>query len=130
MKTQTTNRPQKFTTGHRKENKCYFQAFIAQAVIENKIMTLAELRIYSGDGAKVTACFWANHDSRSGSGWASGYGYCKLSSAAHEAIVNAGIDLSEPIGGRGVSAIYDAMEAIARMYAGENAIINVIRTHQ
>lgn len=50
----------------------------------------------------------------SGYGTASGYGYCKLSQAASDALADAGYELVEDIGGRGTNAVRDALTAIVR----------------
>ena len=49
----------------------------------------------------------------SGRGTAGGYGYCKKSAAFQDAISAAGIRLSRHIGGAGMSAVEEAMQAIA-----------------
>jgi hypothetical protein len=112
----------KFTTSHRKEGKCWFEEYAiitadalyvpAQGPAEaSKPITL---RLY-GTGAKNFACLWVNTHGlhTSGSGSAGGYGYCRKSAAADEAISNAGFTLSKNIHGVGESAIKEALGAIA-----------------
>lgn len=117
------NAKTKFTTSHRKENKCWwFEEF--------SIITPAELytpqsgpreahkpitlRLY-GTGSMNFACLWVNTHGlhTSGSGSAGGYGYHRPSQAAANAIRNAGFSLSKDIGGVGTGAIKDALAAIA-----------------
>lgn len=98
------------------------------------------LRIYSTD-AKSYCCLWV-HDNcswvkgcrdsyyRSGSGSAGGYGYHRASAAAQNAIYNAGITLSEDIGGRGDAAIEEAVHAIAAaMWGADGYYIHVTRAN-
>ena len=91
--------------------------------------TPVTLRLYTKTGNRWTACVWIN-GTRSGqevygagSGTASGYGYHKPSAAAGEAIAKAGIQLSEPIDGRGDEAIRSAVLAIAQAVTGKRKII-------
>lgn len=77
---------------------------------------IVNLRIYHTQ-AKTTACIWL-HGGRDfhnlGGGKATGYNYHRSSQAVENALESAGIELSEPIGGRGDSAIRSALEAIAK----------------
>ena len=127
----------KFTTSHRKENKCYFESYTAIVDgVDHKgnptKKTPVELRLY-GTGNKNFACLWV-HDSsnsgvsRNGSGSAGGYGYHRPSAAAAEAIRNAGIKLSEDISGRGGQAIESAVKAIAEALGYSNVF--VFHAHQ
>lgn len=50
---------------------------------------------------------------RSGSGSAGGYGYHKESAAIQAALIAAGVQLSEAVGGRGDGALRDALLATA-----------------
>lgn len=62
------------------------------------------------------ACIWINRGETHarGAGRASGGGYCKESAAAQYAISDAGIELENAIDGVGLSAIRDALSAIAK----------------
>jgi hypothetical protein len=108
----------KFTSSHRKENKCYLTVY--QILVRDssdcrgRMHTPVELRLY-GTGNTNTACLWINHGEihTQGSGRAGGYGYHRPSAAAAEAISNAGFSLSRSIGGVGDSAIEEALIAIA-----------------
>ena len=78
-------------------------------------------RIYWSKGATCYACVWVhgssapkNPVSTSGGGKAGGYGYHKASAALEAALDDAGVVLSEAIGGRGESAMTDALAAMAR----------------
>ena len=126
----------KFTRSHRKEGKYYFNSYTAIVDgidYEGKPTkkTPVELRLY-GTGSKNYACLWVNdiksNIHTSGSGSAGGYGYHRPSAAAAEAIMNAGIDLSEHIDGRGESAIEEAVKAIAEALGYVNPF--VFHAHQ
>lgn len=124
MNATLTDRPQKFTTKHRRETPCYFAQWSAgdldaEPWPDGTLPELVTLRTYATPrGSTVTAALWTQSadrsEHRSGTGSAGGGGYHKASAAAHEAIRNAGIDLSERIDGRGESAIASAVLAIAR----------------
>lgn len=127
--TYNKNAKTKFTTFHRKENKCYFDSYTALAAgtdYDGKpdLRPIVELRLY-GTGNTNTAAIWVHAENMqdsgrgaepihtSGSGAAGGYGYHRPSAAAGEAIRNAGFELSENISGVGESAIIRAVKAIA-----------------
>jgi len=119
--TYNKNAKTKFTTFHRKENKCYFDSYSAIVIrpdYEGKpsVFTPVEIRLY-GTGNSNTAALWVNDSvsgiHTSGTGQAGGYGYHRPSAAAREAIYNAGFELSEDISGRGENAIERAVKAIA-----------------
>lgn len=121
--TYNKNAKTKFTTFHRKENKCYFDSYSAIVIrpdYEGKpsVFTPVELRLYS-TGISNTAAIWINDSASdthtSGTGSAGGYGYHRPSAAASEAIRNAGITLDKDISGVGESAIEAAVKAIAEM---------------
>ena len=91
----------------------------------DKGRSVLELRFY-GSGSTVYAVTWIHAweygpdfakagytASCRGYGKAGGYGYHKVSAAAQEAFRAAGITLSEDIGGRGDSAIEEALKAFA-----------------
>jgi hypothetical protein len=97
---------------HRKENRGFNAEY---SLITKDFKNPITLRTYWTGGATHYACLWINTDKIhcSGSGSAGGGGYDKESAAIAEAIQTAGITLSGNIGGRGQSAIYDAITAIA-----------------
>ena len=69
----------------------------------------------SGDGAGPVYCsVWINHHPYyvSGRGKAGGYGYHKGSAAFQDACDSAGIELSQPVDGRGDSLVKEAIFAI------------------
>ena len=95
------------------------------AYYKGEILEPVILRLYIGRSRSahtVYAAIWCNernaktgeYVSACGHGKAGGYGYCKQSAAADDAIRNAGIALSESISGVGQRAVEDAMRAIAR----------------
>ena len=116
----------KFTTSHRKEGKCYFHSYTVISLAEKpwadgQMREVITARIY-GTGSGNTACLWINAPYTkkypeglhvSGSGRAGGYGYHRPSAALGEAIVNAGFTLDSCISGRGESAMWEALLAIA-----------------
>lgn len=71
----------------------------------------------NGNGMGPLYCsVWVYGDSlyTSGTGKASGGGYCKRSAAAQAAFDSAGVKLSERIDGVGMEAVRDALRAIGR----------------
>lgn len=54
-----------------------------------------------------------------GIGRAAGYGYCKRSAAAYEAMSNAGIKFNQHFAGAGLEKVRQALELIARTFAGD-----------
>ena len=100
---------------HRKAYKCFHSYSIIDL---NAGLERAVIHLYqSGSGARDYARLWVySHDAfldATGSGMAGGSGYHRPSAAAQVAFEEAGITLSEPIDGRGESAIKDAMRALA-----------------
>lgn len=75
-------------------------------------------RIYWSKGGTCYACVWIYAHKKgvsvSGGGRATGYGYHKASAALQSALDDAGVQLHENIGGRGESAMVDALGAIAK----------------
>lgn len=119
--TYNKNAKTKFSSFHRKENKCYFDSYTALAACTNyegkpDLKAVVELRIY-GTGNSSSAAIWLHGEDihTSGTGAAGGYGYHRPSAAASEAIRNAGIELDQNISGVGDSAIESAVKAIAEM---------------
>lgn len=116
------NRAPKFNINHRKENHFYKQITAIAISEDRRAYDAVILRLYATD-SRHYACLWTKSNCswdkaqdlwRNGSGSAGGYGYHRASAAAEEAIENAGIELSETIGGRGDNAMREAVEAIAR----------------
>lgn len=112
-----------FNRNHRKEKHFTYQ--FTATVVDKETMQAYEatiLRIYNTQGRSY-ACIWVKSNCswdnalpfwREGSGWAGGYGYNRESAAAENAIANCGIILDEYIGGRGLSKVEEAVEAITR----------------
>lgn len=110
--------PNKFSTSHRKEGKCFFSSVSVISLAgkpwgDGRLDPEISLRLY-GTGSKNFACLWISGHNRRGSGSAGGYGYHRPSAAAQEAINNAGISLALPIDGRGEESMREALLAIAR----------------
>ncbi len=111
---------------NRKE-KHFYQQYSVAVKDGKEIHVPVMLRLY-GTGAMSYACLWVQRAGKdqawgSGGGRAGGYGYHRPSQAAGDAIINAGIELSEDIGGRGDSAIEHALKAIAEAYGYKNPTI-------
>ena len=141
MNTQTTQtvtlpspeKSTKFSRSHRRENGGFQQEFTAlvhpgpEGARYNEMRAVVTLRIY-GTAARNYACLWTAGDkpehSRNGSGQAGGYGYHRPSSAAQEAIENAGFALSRRIDGVGDSAIREAVLAIAACLGFPQALLH------
>lgn len=107
---------------NRKEDKFRYQ----YTVITPALSAIIELRLYT-TAARCYACIWVRDGKSntyvSGGGYAGGYGYHKASQAVETALRDAGITLSEPIGGRGDSAIQDALKAIANELGYADSVI-------
>jgi len=121
----------KFTPSHRKEGKGFHKEFALVLPHTDcpggpRANAIATLRIY-WPGTVCYACLWINTEPvhTSGSGSAGGYGYCKMSAAAGEAIANAGITLSRSISGVGESAVCEAMHAIAAALGHPDALLHI-----
>jgi hypothetical protein len=115
--------------GNKKE---MVSAYSAVGVINGELREVVTVRCYMGRSSSasvVYASIWVHTPNgyTGGKGKAGGYGYCKESAAIGEAITSAGIELSQSIDGRGVSAIREAMEAIA-IACGVNGEVLII-TH-
>lgn len=81
------------------------------------------VRLYvTGTTHHVCAWFHGNVDHGSGYGRAGGYGYCKTSAAVGEALHAAGVELSEPISGRGISMVRDALMAVGKKLTGKRKL--------
>ena len=118
-------------TAHRKEGGAGFQRQLTAVCIDGKEITeVATLRTYASSTFNTwSACVWlhvATWDAASAS--ASGYGYCKQSAAAAQALKNLGFDFEEPIyGGVGMYTIEKAFQAAAEKITGKDC--QVITAH-
>lgn len=103
---------------YRKERGFYRQISILDPADGSDIITA---RFYWPGESICYCCIWVYGNSvhGSGAGRAGGYGYHKKSAALSEAIADSGIKLSDAIGGRGDSAMYAALDAIARAVTGK-----------
>jgi hypothetical protein len=128
MKVTLTDRENKFNVRDRVEDKPGLSK--VYIVLDNKVKKILECRVYWKTGFNTcTACLWVYNDIyTNGSGNANGSGYHKPSKAVAYAIDNAGIDLDDDIGGRGDSAIREALTAIAMEVSGKKTI-HLIETH-
>lgn len=100
---------------HRKEKGFCRQISILDPADGAAIVT-ARLYWPGRDGGSTCyACVWINaRDAHgAGGGKAGGYGYHKESAAIEAALTDAGVALSENIGGVGDSAVSAALEAVA-----------------
>ena len=82
----------------------------------------------SGDGASPVYCSLWVHCSPyhvSGRGIAKGYGYHKPSAAFQDACDSAGIELSQPVDGRGDDAVRAAMFAIGKVLGFARADLHI-----
>ena len=82
----------------------------------------------SGDGASPVYCSLWIHCSPyyvSGRGKAGGYGYHKASAAFQEACVSAGIELSQPVDGRGNDMVREAIIVIGEALGFERAELHI-----
>jgi len=117
-----------FKTAHRKEYKMYqeYSALVPDLNYPNRLKAVVTLRTY-WPAQTAYACLWVHGSDidTSGSGSAGGYGYCKESAAAAEAIDNAGIQLSESVSGVGTQAIEQAVLAIAAAIGRADALLHV-----
>ena len=119
---------QKFNSKHRKENRFWCEESVVGIDKDGEIIQPVIARFYATQ-ARIYCCLWIHGEPyTSGSGWAGGYGYHKASAALQEAITNAGFTLSEPIDGRGDTAIDAALLAIA-YYASRITSARIIRAH-
>lgn len=90
---------------------------------------LVVARIYwPADVAYCVAWVYGDDSHGRGCGRADGGGYHKESAALDSALSDAGVVLSEPVHGRGHSAMRDAVEAVARAIAGRRKIL-VVEAH-
>ena len=82
----------------------------------------------SGDGASPVYCSMWVHCSPyhvSGRGVAKGYGYHKASAAFQEACNSAGIELSQPVDGRGDSMVREALFAMGEALGFDQAEMHI-----
>jgi hypothetical protein len=118
-----------FSRAHRKENH-FMQEYIGVAIQDNDLKEVVNLRVY-GTQAKNYACVWyrAGGVYGSGSGSAGGGGYHRPSAAAYEALSKAGVELSEPISGRGDGSIQEAVLALTKKLYPNAVLTQVIKSH-
>ena len=82
----------------------------------------------SGDGASPVYCslwIYCSPYYVSGRGKAGGYGYHKASAAFQEACDSAGIELSQPVDGRGDESVREAMFAIGAALGFERTELHI-----
>lgn len=125
------NHISKFNRKHRKENGIFLEEYVAlipKEVSGRKYLhAVVTVRTYgTTTNGSNSACVWIHGDNyhKSGSGHASGYGYHRTSQAVGYALENAGVVLSEDIGGRGEGAIESAIMAVAEALGFPEAMIH------
>lgn len=100
-----------------RDTQALIHQYTVLGIIDGEIRPLVEARIYmsaSRSAERMTAILWVHGANYAcGSGYAGGYGYHKPSAAVEKAIEAAGFINSEHIGGRGESALVDALKAVA-----------------
>lgn len=115
---------------HRKE-KSFYESLEVVTIEKGQFKNPISLRFY-GTNAMNYACLWINglqikgeSVHVSGSGSAGGYGYHRASQAAENALQNAGFKFDTEIGGRGETAIKEAIEAVCKYLGAKKfTIIN------
>lgn len=126
----------KFTSSHRKEDNLMREvsALVPSSYNKTEMEAVVTLRTYyTKSRGSNTACIWLRTKAKdgghsthlSGSGSAGGGGYHRPSAAAQYAIANAGIELSDPIDGRGDELINEAVLAIAKAAGWKNARLHI-----
>ena len=114
-----------FKRSYRKEKGGFYREFSALDPRDGSAIVTARFYWPGRDGASnCYCCVWIHGDNvhGSGSGKAGGYGYHKESAALAEAFSCAGVVLSEDIGGRGDSAMRDAIKAVACKVTGKRKV--------
>lgn len=113
-------------SSHRKENHGLHKAYAAVVPSNGRARKVVDLRIYWPRDTAY-ACLWMGNDTfhSAGSGKAGGYGYCKESAAAAEAMSKAGVKLSKYIAGAGTDAVETAVLAIATALGYPDAMLVV-----
>lgn len=105
---------------HRKENAFTHETAVLDPSTGRAIVTAR----YYGNGMTRYACVWISGNVYCrGAGKAGGGGYHKDSAAMESALSDAGVTLSDYIGGVGDSATLDALEAVARAVTGKRKFI-------
>lgn len=102
---------------NRKEKQGLTNEYCLLVTEKGNTRPLVTVRTYNTNATSY-ACVWVYGGSKGvyvrGGGKASGYGYHKASAALQRALDDAGVVLSEDIGGRGETSMTDAMGAIAK----------------
>lgn len=121
------------STNRKENNFCMAYQVIAPPVKGDTFNPVArviiECRFYCTNAAS-RCCIWIHSTDaawRSGGAMAGGYGYHRPSAALESALEKAGVKLSQPIRGRGESAMVATLLAIARTMGVRKA--QVIKSH-
>lgn len=85
---------------------------------EGELEEVITLRLYMGRSSSASVVYstvWAHYNGThvSGSGRAGGYGYCKKSAAAANALESSGFVFDVEIAGRGMDVVEQALKAVA-----------------
>jgi hypothetical protein len=111
---------------NRKENHFKSQLTVI-ALVGGEMKEVIQARFYR-PGVAAYCCVWIRGDLHiSGGGKAGGGGYHKRSHALEDALDDAGVSLSEHIGGRGDEAMEEALLAVAGAMGHNEA--KVFRAH-
>lgn len=130
----------KLSHREREEKNGLSRGYKAVYISNGKLVDLVDLRIAFSVNGTPYACVWVYQPgefSRSefggvwsnGSGTASGYGYHKGSAAAEYAFRSAGIKFSQSIGGRGWSAVREAVQACGEMVVKKSVPVYVVEMY-
>jgi len=130
MKVTKINPSERFNRNHRKEKHFYESYTLVTYKRGEGFKELIDLRLYATQ-ARHYAAVWVRQpeDFRSGTGWAGGYGYNRMSAAAADAFRNAGYEFDHGISGRGETAVHAAMWAIARSLGYTDKQFTIINGH-
>lgn len=112
---------------HRKENKL-FKAYTGIAVhADGTHKEAVDMRVYY-PGERAYVCVWVRGEDKSGSGsdYAGGYGYDKISAAADGALKAAGVDM-ERFGGTGQTS--EAVKAVTDFLFPDALTTFVVHSH-
>lgn len=132
MKATITNPVQSGAVRQNRKENAFYREYAA--LIPNRgrhacdSRAIVTVRIYCTN-SRAYACLWAYKPdgtiSISGGAYAGGYGYHRPSQAVESAFANAGVKLSENIGGVGDDAIERAVIALARELTDSQFLLHV-----
>ena len=108
-----------FNRNHRKESHFYKEVTLFVKHI-NGIRPLIIMRFY-GTNSRIYCAVWVQgwafgKNGSSGTGYAGGYGYCRESASAQDALEAAGFKFKKNVSGVGMRIVEDALAEIAKMH--------------